>query len=181
MDKTGCGVIDMPFLSSVNEGGVRCYMLRDRCRGILHQLPLSASDDTLDNKSPSYPNLNVCKSKRYRTYGLPNGKFVHPPNSPDYQELVKTLENDWIPKLVQAVGLLSTDKPSVRDALPVVWDIDFICRSTESLDALEPKMNETERPRYDKYVLCEVNCSCVFPAELMKEMASEIVNWTDEW
>lgn len=177
MDKTGGGVVDMPFLPEVNEGIVRCYMLRERCKGILHQLPLSSSDD-----KPLYPNLNVSKSKRYQTRGLPEGKCVHPPDSPEYQQLVKTLENDWVPKLVRAVGLLSCNEASIRDALPVVWDIDFICLSTESVESRELDMSKANKSRkYTKYILCEINCSCVFPGELMDEMASEIANWADGW
>ena len=63
METTGGGVVDMPFLPCVNEGIIRCYILRDRCRGILHQLPLPTSDV----ESTSYPNLNVSKSKKYQT------------------------------------------------------------------------------------------------------------------
>lgn len=171
MDITGGGVVDMPFLPQVNEGIVRCYMMREQCKGILHQLPLRSSSD--------YPNLNVSKSKRYQTKGLPEGKCIHPPDNPDYRELVVTLENDWVPKLVRAVGLLSCNEASIRDALPVVWDIDFI--STESVERKESDMAEANKSRYKKYVLCEINCSCVFPSELMNEMATEIATWADDW
>jgi len=182
MDKTGGGVVDMPFLPGVNEGILRCYMLRERCKGIMHQLPLSSSDDNLKSKHSFYPNLNVSKSKRFETKGLPEGKLVHPPDSPEYRELVKTLENDWVPKLVRAVGLLSCNESSIRDALPVVWDIDFICQSTESVGSREPDISKPNKSaRYRKYVLCEINCSCVFPGELMDEMAAEIANWADKW
>jgi len=177
MDKTAGGVVDMPFLPQVNEGIVRCYMLRERCKGILHQLPLSSSDD-----KPLYPNLNVSKSKRYQTKGLPEGKHVHPPDSPEYQQLVQTLENDWVPKLVRAVGLLSCKGASIRDALPVVWDIDFICRSTESVESRESDISRPNKSRRcRKFILCEINCSCVFPGELIDEMATEIANWAEEW
>ena len=106
MDKTGGGVIDMPFLPRVSDGIIRCYMFRSRCRGILHQLPLKVSDGTSNTESSLYPNLNVSKSKKYQTSGLPEGKCVHSPNSPQYHELVKTIENDWVPKIAKCVGLL---------------------------------------------------------------------------
>jgi len=175
MDRTGGGVVDMPFLPQVHEGIIRCYMMRQQCKGILHQLPLSSSDDT----TSQYPNLNVSKSKRYQTKGLPEGKRIHPPDSPDYQELVITLENDWVPKLVRAVGLLSCNEAAIRDVLPVVWDIDFI--STGSLERSESDAAEANKSRYTKYVLCEINCSCVFPSELINKLATEITNWADDW
>jgi len=181
MDKTGGGVVDMPFLPQVNEGIIRCYMMREQCRGILHQLPLSSSDDTLKMKPSLYPNLNVSKSKRYQTKGLHEGQRIHPPDSPEYQELVVILENDWVPKLVRAVGLLSCNDASIRDALPVVWDIDFICRTTESVERRESDISEANQTRDKKYILCEINCSCVFPSELMSEMATEIATWADDW
>jgi len=181
MDRTGGGVVDMPFLPEVSKGILRCYMMRDKCRGILHQLPLSSSDDTLKNKPSLYPNLNVSKSKRYNTKGLPEGKRIHPPDSPQYQELVITLENDWVPKLVRSVGLLSHNEASIRDALPVVWDIDFICLAIESVESRASDMAEASTSNCQKYALCEINCSCVFPSELMNEMATEIASWADGW
>ena len=176
MKATGGGVVDMPFLPGVNQGIIRCYMFRNRCGGILHQLPLSHSNKTLPS-GYSYPNLNVSKSKRYRTKGLPTGKCVHPPNSPDYEHIVKMIEEDWIPKLVQRVGLSQSDTRSTADALPVVWDIDFILRTAEPKECSDKDEDTPFTAIPSEYVLCEINVSCVFPAELMNKMAHEIADW----
>ena len=177
MKVTGGGVIDMPFLPGVNKGIIRCYMFRNQCGGILHQLPLSHSDKTLTTSS-SYPNLNVSKSKKYRTKGLPPGKCIHPPDSPDYEPMVKMIEGDWVPKLVQRVGLSQSDARSMADALPVVWDIDFILRTPEPKECLEKDEDTPFTAIPSEYALCEINVSCVFPAELMNKMAHEIADWT---
>ena len=171
MAVTGGGIVDMPFLPRVGEGIVRCYMFRDRCAGILHQLPIS------DAASVSHPNLNVSHSGRLQTAGLPEGKRVHPPNAPAYQDLVRTLETDWVPRLVRllpATQISGFDQTNIaHDVLPVVWDIDFIARS--------PPPPEQKDLGTSGYVLCEINCSCVFPSSLIEEMAKEIAAWVKEW
>ena len=178
MKTTGGGVVDMPFLPAVDQGIIRCYMFRNRCGGILHQLPLSHSD--MPTNSVHYPNLNVSKSKKYRTNGLPEGKCVHPPNSPEYQDIVETIEKDWIPNLIQTVGLSAGNESSIKSALPVVWDIDFIHRSPDASECSTKGVDSLIRSNYIEYVLCEINVSCVFPGELMKEMAKEIFDWMTE-
>ena len=181
MNTTGGGIIDMPFLPLVNEGIIRLYMFRDRCGGILHQLPLSTGHDADKSQSTSYPNLNVSKSKRYQTQGLEEGKRVHPPNSPAYRSLVQTLENCWIPKLIERVALRPDATSTPRDVLPVIWDIDFIHRSSDSLKNVGQDTEDETHFTRSKYVLCEINCSCVFPSEFMREMAIEIVDWVSMW
>ena len=180
MKTTGGGVIDMPFLPRVDQGIIRCYMFRNRCGGILHQLSLPQSDEKLPSKDSPYPNLNVSKSKKYRTEGLPAGKCVHPPNSPDYQNIVKLIEKDWVPRLSQKIGLSTFDEVSVKTSLPVVWDIDFIRRTPKARELPENKSHAFDLSYSSNFALCEINVSCVFPAELMKRIADEIVSWATE-
>ena len=179
MEKTGGGIVDMSFLPRVSEGIIRCYMFRGRCGGILHQLSVPSSE---------HPNLNVSHSGRYQREGLKEGRKVHPASSPQYQELVKVLEEEWVPRLVEVVGLSDKDSKlsatqgrihsSVHDALPVVWDIDFILRPPIVAKGFTAQKDDSGN---SKYVLCEINCSCVFPGELMEDMAEEIAKWAKGW
>jgi len=172
MSATGGGIVDMAFLPRVSEGVVRCYMFGDRCGGILHQLPFPASE---------HPNLNVSLSGQYKTEGLQErlkfqklnlteGFKVHPPTSPQYEDLVKILEEEWVPRLLKVVGLIDAENATnstVNNILPVIWDIDFIHRSS----------SENKDSEVPKYALCEINCSSVFSRELIDEMAKEIAKW----
>lgn len=61
------------------------------------------------------------------------------PDDPRFQDLRARLEVDWAPRLAAILGL------SIDD-LPLIWDADFL---------------RGEGP--DGWVLCEINCSSVYP------------------
>lgn len=61
------------------------------------------------------------------------------PDDPRFQDLRARLETDWAPRLAGALGLSADD-------LPLIWDADFL---------------RGEGP--DGWVLCEINCSSVYP------------------
>lgn len=65
------------------------------------------------------------------------------PTDPRFQRLRASMERDWTPAMTRLLGLVEGD-------LPVIWDADFL---------LGPKDSTGE----DSYVLCEINCSSVFP------------------
>ena len=62
---------------------------------------------------------------------------------PQFERLRRAMETEWVPALQH---LLAIDS----EALPVIWDADFL---------YGPKTASGE----DTYVLCEINVSCVFP------------------
>ena len=107
--------------------------------------------------------------------------------------MAKILEEEWIPKLLTNVGLLEDQENSsqvfrkrknelqskIDNMLPVIWDMNFIYRSTSNEDG-KCKVDPANILRSSKYVLCEINCSCVFSEELIEETAKEISNWLND-
>jgi len=65
------------------------------------------------------------------------------PDDPRFQRLRAVMERDWTPALCERLDIDPGD-------LPVIWDADFL---------LGERTSEGE----DRYVLCEVNVSSVFP------------------
>ncbi len=53
------------------------------------------------------------------------------------------MESEWVPQMMQLLGI-------TRDALPIIWDADFL---------YGPRTAAGE----DTYVLCEINVSSVMP------------------
>lgn len=70
------------------------------------------------------------------------------PEDSRFQRLRQRMERDWTPGMMQILGLAPHD-------LPLIWDADFLLGPKEA----GPKDAEGE----DSYVLCEINCSSVFP------------------
>jgi len=65
------------------------------------------------------------------------------PGDPRFQRLRALMEREWAPGLAQLLDIHP-------DALPVIWDADFL---------LGPRTPQGD----DSYVLCEINVSSVFP------------------
>ena len=66
---------------------------------------------------------------------------MHPATAPEFQALRLKMENEWVPQMMQLLGI-------ERDALPIIWDADFL---------YGPRNAAGE----DTYVLCEINVSSV--------------------
>jgi glutathione synthase/RimK-type ligase-like ATP-grasp enzyme len=115
-------LIDQAFQARHLEGMVRCYMSGGRVVGFGHQLvrALAAPED-----GPAGPRLYTG------------------PDDPRFQRLRGLMERDWTPGLAQRLDI-------DPDALPVIWDADFL---------LGPRTPRGD----DSYVLCEINVSSVFP------------------
>jgi hypothetical protein len=64
-------------------------------------------------------------------------------DAPGYQRLKKQMETEWVPRMMEVLRI-------ARDALPVIWDADFL---------FGPRTPD----RLDTYVLCEINVSAVWP------------------
>jgi len=78
-----------------------------------------------------------------RVFGLPSKKTMWPAAEARFASLRHDMESSWLPALQELVGV---DAPS----LPMLWDADFLYGA--------PEVDGAER-----YVLCEVNVSCVIP------------------
>ena len=170
----------MPYLPRINEGIIRCYMFRGRCGGVLHQ-----NDVEL---------IESCQHPKLRKLNLTRGYKVETSSTSKHKELAKMLEDEWIPQLLTNVGLLENQKSSsqallcksknelqskIDNLLPVIWDMNFIYRSTSNEDEKSKIDPARALPTY-KYVLCEINCSCVFSEELIEETAMEISEWLND-
>lgn len=139
----GC-VIDQPFLVRLPEGMIRCYLGADKVVGFGHQLIKA-----LISSPPK--GLSLAEAQ-------PGPRIMHPAFAPQFQALRLKLETEWVPQMMQLFSL-------ERDALPIIWDIDFLYGPRTAAGA-------------DTYVLCEINVSSVMPipeqapaaiAELVKE------------
>ena len=82
---------------------------------------------------------------------------MHPAAAPEFRALRQKMEHDWVPHMMQHLGML-------RSELPIIWDADFL---------YGPRTPDGE----DTYVLCEINVSSVMPipdqAPAIAELAHE--------
>lgn len=115
-------LIDQAFQPRHLEGMVRCYMSGGEVAGFGHQLvrALAAPED-----GPTEPRVYTG------------------PDDPRFQRLRTLMAREWTPGLAQRLDI-------APDALPVIWDADFL---------LGPRTPAGD----DTYVLCEINVSSVFP------------------
>jgi hypothetical protein len=90
---------------------------------------------------------------------LPGRRFYFTENCGLFHDLAAIMENKWIHQLQKS---LSIDD----DMLPVIWDADFFIN--------DPGINDID----GKYMLCEINVSCVspFPPSAIKFMVEEVSN-----
>jgi glutathione synthase/RimK-type ligase-like ATP-grasp enzyme len=118
----GGSLIDQPYQSRLTEGMIRCYVSGQRVVGFGHQLVRALAPPEAG----------------------PGGRRLYSgPGDPRFQKLSAALEREWIPQMAELLSLR-------LDALPVIWDADFLLGS---------KTPSGE----DSYVLCEINASSVFP------------------
>jgi hypothetical protein len=67
---------------------------------------------------------------------------MHGADAPAFQMLRAKMESEWIPEMMQVLGI-------ARNDLPIIWDADFL---------YGPRTPDGA----DTYVLCEINVSSVF-------------------
>jgi hypothetical protein len=77
-------------------------------------------------------------------FAMASAKAMHGPDASEFADLRQYMESNWVPALRDLLDL------GIRD-LPVLWDADFLLRAADA---------NTKRSRY---MLCEINVSCVSP------------------
>jgi Domain of unknown function (DUF6815) len=124
---SGC-IIDQPFQPRLPEGMIRCYVGIDKVVGFGHQLIKA-----LIAPPPEGPNSPEAQ---------PGPRIMHGPDAAQFQALRVKMETDWVPQLMEILGIVKAD-------LPIIWDADFL---------YGPRTPSGD----DTYVLCEINVSSVF-------------------
>jgi hypothetical protein len=120
---SGC-LVAQGFEGRLRDGMIRCYLSHDEVVGFCHQWPQGLLEsERLGPSRPSSPMVGA--------------------DAPGYQRLKARMESDWVPGMLNALHI-------AREALPVIWDDDFLY-GPKTPDGL------------DTYVLCEVNVSAVWP------------------
>jgi hypothetical protein len=117
----GC-LVDQAFQPRRLEGMVRSYMSGGQLVGFGHQLVRALASP---QEGPAGPRL------------------YSGPDDARFQRLRTLVETDWTPGLSRLLDI-------APEALPVIWDADFL---------LGPRTAAGD----DSYVLCEINVSSVFP------------------
>jgi hypothetical protein len=135
-------MVDQPYQPRLPEGMIRCYLVQNRVEGFGHQAVNALCPALEGEPRDAFP--------------LPSKRLYFPPDKPEFQALKHQLEIEWVPALQAHFGLTT-------DALPVLWDCDFL---------LGPKTADGK----DTYVLCEINVSSVspFPESILAPMARAV-------
>ena len=123
----GC-IIDQPFQPRLPDGMIRCYMAGDRVAGFGHQYIKA-----LIEPPPEGPDSPAAQ---------PGPRIMHGPDAAPFQALRAKMEGEWVPQMMQVLGI-------EKSALPIIWDADFLYGPRDAAGA-------------DSYVLCEINVSSCF-------------------
>jgi len=122
-------IIDQEYQERLPEGMIRCYLVHDRVAGFGHQAVNALFPAPAGGPPEAAPQ--------------PGPRYYHPPHKPEFQALRRKVEDEWVPAMQRRLNL-------EREALPVLWDCDFL---------LGPR----GPGGVDTYVLCEINVSSVAP------------------
>jgi hypothetical protein len=121
-------IVDQPFQERLPDGMIRCYVGADKVVGFGHQLIKA-----LIPPPPEGPDSPAAQA---------GPRIMHGADAAPFQALRKRVENEWVPQMMEILGIDVA-------ALPIVWDADFLYgRRTASGG--------------DTYVLCEINVSSCF-------------------
>jgi hypothetical protein len=123
----GC-IIDQPFQPRLPDGMIRCYMGAERVAGFGHQYIKA-----LIEPPPEGPDAPAAQ---------PGPRIMYGPGAAPFQALRRKMETEWVPQMIDTLGLDPT-------SLPVIWDADFLYGARDAAGA-------------DSYVLCEINVSSCF-------------------
>jgi hypothetical protein len=121
-------IIDQPFQPRLPEGMIRCYMGVDKVVGFGHQLIKA-----LIEPPPEGPDSPAAQ---------PGPRIMHSPDTEPFQLLRAKVEEEWVPQMMQLLGIEA-------GLMPIIWDADFLYGPRTEAGG-------------DSYVLCEINVSSVF-------------------
>ena len=121
-------IIDQPFQPRLPEGMIRCYMGVDKVVGFGHQLIKA-----LIEPPPEGPDSPAAQ---------PGPRIMHSPDAEPFQLLRAKVEEEWVPQMMQLLGIEA-------GLMPIIWDADFLYGPRTEAGG-------------DSYVLCEINVSSVF-------------------
>jgi hypothetical protein len=99
--RDGC-MIDQPFQPRLQDGMIRCYMVRDEVAGFGHQL--------IKALMPSPPGTEPAQ---------PGPRIMYDASEPVFQPLRRNMESEWTPAMMHLLDIN-------RASLPVLWDADFL-------------------------------------------------------
>jgi hypothetical protein len=119
-------MVDQPYQPRLPEGMIRCYLTQDRVAGFGHQFVTALLPAEAGSGPPD-----------------PSPRLYYGAEKVEFQRLRRLLEDGWVAEMRDILGIS-------REALPVIWDADFL---------LGPRTAADE----DTYSLCEINVSSVFP------------------
>src|SRR5215212_5732724 len=148
----GC-VIDQPFQPRLPDGMIRCYMAGDRVAGFGHQYIRA-----LIEPPPEGPDSPAAQ---------PGPRIMHGPDAAPFQALRTKMEGEWVPQMMQVLGI-------ERGTLPIIWDADFLYGPRDVVGV-------------DSYVLCEINVSSCFaipdevPAAIAKLVLAQCRSAPQRW
>ena len=136
-------LIDQAFATRVGEGMVRAYLVKDDVVGFARQYA-----DRGDRDRPAVP--------PERVFGIPAAKTMRDAADVEFEGLRSSLEREWVPGLMELLGL-------TFGQLPLLWDADFL---------FGPRTADGR----DTFSLCEVNVSCVspYPDEAPRKLAEAL-------
>ncbi len=141
----GC-IVDQPFQPRLPDGMIRCYMGQDNVAGFGHQFIKA-----LIPPPPEGPDAPEAQ---------PGPRIMHGPDAEPFQALRQNMESEWVPQMMDVLGI-------DRASLPIIWDADFLYGPRDASGA-------------DTYVLCEINVSSVFaipdeaPAAIARMVAQRL-------
>jgi len=122
-------MIDQEYQIRLPEGMIRCYLVHDKVVGFGHQAVNALFPAPSGAPSSEAPQ--------------PGPRLYHPPDMPEFQELKRKVEQEWVPAMQRLLDIKT-------ESLPILWDCDFL---------FGPKSASGE----DTYVLCEINVSSIAP------------------
>jgi hypothetical protein len=131
-------MVDQAYQRRLPEGMVRCYMVFDKVAGFGYQ--------AVNALLPMPPDAPLSDTPQ------PGPRLYHPPTMPEFQELKRKVEQEWVREMQRILDI-------EYESLPILWDCDFL---------LGTKKASGE----DTYVLCEINVSSIAP---FPESAAPIV------
>jgi hypothetical protein len=148
----GC-LIDQPFQPRLPDGMIRCYMGADKVAGFGHQFIKA-----LIEPPPEGPDSPAAQ---------PGPRIMHGPDATPFQALRARMEGEWVPQMMEVLGIEG-------GSLPIIWDADFLYGLRDASGA-------------DSYVLCEINVSSCFaipdeaPAAIAKLVLARCRSAPQRW